>query len=117
MAKSKQQKQEEALARKRQLYNSKLEEMKRWQPHGQSYKKWFERHGKQSAEKRLAEANANWGRYLLEAQLDIYGNPKRPPITRNKLETPAKFIAKGVIVQEDQYGVRACLTDSESFKV
>lgn len=115
MAKSKQQKQEEALARKRQLYNSKLEEMKRWQPHGQTYKEYRERNGLLATEKRLAEANANWGRYLLEAQLDIYGNPKRSLMTRDKLEGAVKFIAKGVIVKEDQYGIRACLIDSESF--
>ncbi len=75
MAKSKQQKQEEALARKRQNYNLQLELYMGFQPGGDKWKESIQKLGPEVTAKRLLEVNSNWKRYLKEAQLDSHGNP------------------------------------------
>lgn len=74
MAKTKQQKQDEALARKRQNYNNQLEGWRDWAPTGKYFADHVKRYGVEAAEKRKHEADVRWCKYLKEAKLDIYGN-------------------------------------------
>lgn len=74
MAKSKQQKQEEALMRKRQNYNNQLERWRDWAPTGKCFADHVKHYGVEAAEKRKTQADTAWCKYLKEAQLDIYGN-------------------------------------------
>lgn len=107
MAKSKQQKQEEALARKRQNYNLQLEQWRDWNPTGKYFADHVKRYGVEEAEKRKAQADTRWCKYLKEAQLDIYGNAvshaevQRPPIIRRKLHQ-AFPMDRNVIISEPQ---------------
>ena len=102
MAKSKQQKQEEALMRKRQNYNNQLECWRDWAPTGKYFADHVKRYGIEAAEKRKAQADAVWSKYLKEAKLDIYGNPSGPfhrvGIVRRKFPLPDLSDDKGVTV-------------------
>lgn len=104
MAKSKQQKQDEALARKRQNYNVQLERWRDWGYTDKNYVDYAKQHGEEAAEKRKVQADAIWCKYLKEAQLDIYGNPvshaevEREAIIRRKLHKPFPLGDKGLIV-------------------
>jgi hypothetical protein len=73
--KSKQQKQEEALARKRKAFPSKIREWCNRQVGGTDYNYMLTHFGKDAADKKAAEAT----RYLLhmaeDAQVDRHGNP------------------------------------------
>ena len=75
MAKSKEQKQQEALERKRSLYSFKQQERTAWSFVGHLYQKALKNHGHVYADKRLCEANQVWLNYLKEAQIDSHGNP------------------------------------------
>lgn len=104
MAKSKQQKQEEALMRKRQNYNVQLERWRDWGYTDKNYIDYAKRYGMEEAERRKAQADVVWCKYLKEAQLDIYGNPvsyaevRRPGIHRHSFDLPDLSGDKGVVV-------------------
>lgn len=104
MAKSKQQKQDEALARKRQNYNLQLENWRDWGVTDKNFIACAKQHGVEAAEKRKAQADTIWCNYLKEAKLDIYGNPvshaevEREPIIRRKLHRPFPLGDQGLIV-------------------
>ena len=90
MAKSKQQKQEEALARKRQNYSLQTEQWKQWQTFGDHYAAHVKLYGVEEAEKRRAQADDRWNAYLKEARLDVYGDPVDGP--RQPREHDAAFV-------------------------
>lgn len=102
MAKSKQQKQEEALMRKRQNYNNQLECWRDWAPTGKYFADHVKHYGVEAAEKRKAQADAVWAKYLKEAKLDIYGNPNGPfhrvGVVRRKFPVPDLSGDKGLVV-------------------
>lgn len=104
MAKSKQQKQEEALMRKRQNYNNQLERWRDWAPTGKYFADHVKHYGVEAAEKRKAQADTVWCKYLKEAKLDIYGNAvshaevRRPGIHRHSFDLPDLSGDKGVVV-------------------
>lgn len=74
MAKSKEQKQQEALQRKRDMFTAKSIENQSCNVGGDIYQEREKRYGKEYAEKRRNEANATFGRYLKEVGLDSHGN-------------------------------------------
>lgn len=90
MAKSKQQKQEEALTRKRQNYNLQTELWKQWQTFGDHYAAHVKRYGVEEAEKRRGQADDRWNAYLKEARLDAFGDPIDGP--RQPREHDAAFV-------------------------
>lgn len=73
MAKSKQQKQLEALERKQALFAKKKEEMIDRQPGGNCYVRVLHRDGLVAAEDLKDRANMVFGKYLIEARLNSKG--------------------------------------------
>jgi hypothetical protein len=100
MAKSKQQRQEEALARKRQNYNLQLERWKDYHPGGASYEKAVLKDGLEKTKKRMDWAHVNWVRYLIEAKLDPLGNP----VTMSELEHLNSFLKSSAAINADSIG-------------
>jgi hypothetical protein len=78
MAKSKAQKQEEALQRKRRLFGEKKSDNIRYNPGGMWYENCKKFQGQELADRRAAENNTAFGRYLREAQLTSEGLPYYP---------------------------------------
>lgn len=74
MAKSKEVKQAEALARKRAQFNAKLAETLEYAPGGKRYEDNVKLKGVSFAGQRNAEIQMLFGRYLREARLDSHGN-------------------------------------------
>lgn len=74
MAKSKEVKQQEALARKRLQFSQKLAGAMSYRPGGKCYEENLARRGKAFAEQRNEEIQMLFGLYLREAQLDSHGN-------------------------------------------
>lgn len=79
MAKSKQQKQQEALDRKRAQFPEKMTLRLKYNPGGNYYENCKRFQGQELADKRAAEHNIAFGRYLKEAQLDTHGNHLKEP--------------------------------------
>lgn len=75
MAKSKQQKQQEALDRKRGFFSTYWSRLTRYRPGGVYYKDHLARWGEAEAKKQLASEELKFKAYLKEAQLDTHGNP------------------------------------------
>lgn len=75
MAKSKEQKQQEALERKRAMFDEKAVWYRQHQVGGDFYNDFCNRHNREYAEKRKNEVSIVFARYLVEAQLDYHGNP------------------------------------------
>lgn len=73
MVRSKDQRKQEALERKRKLFASKLELNKSYQPGGSYYKGLVRTRGVAFAELRREEANDIFDKYLKEAQLTPEG--------------------------------------------
>jgi len=78
MRKSKEQKQLEALARKRELFDEKSVWYRRFQEGGDFYNDNCAKYGLAYAQQRKNEVSASFARYLVEAQLDYHGNPTQP---------------------------------------
>lgn len=106
MTKSKQQKQEEALARKRQNYNNQLDRYMDTQPGGKGYQESVLRDGLEKAKKRMDWGRVNWVRYLVEARLDPHGNP----VTVSEHTHLLSFLNQGKIE-----GLEEVLKDKSAF--
>ena len=74
MAKSKQQKREEALARDRALYDKKFWEIVSWRPGGERYSHVLKKSGEVEANKLREGYERNWGIWLKKVGLDAHGN-------------------------------------------
>lgn len=101
MAKSKEQKQQEALQRKRDMFTAKSIENQSYSVSGDRYKELEKRHGKEYAEKRRNEANVTFGRYLKEAGLDKHGNVKHDTLKLGYCESAHGKI--NVVFSDDKY--------------
>ena len=74
MAKSKEVKQQEALARKRSQFNEKLRQVTEHRAGGKVYNERLDRWGLDKAKIMEDQANKDFGLYLREARLDSHGN-------------------------------------------
>lgn len=90
MAKSKEQKQQEALQRKRDMFDSKSIEQRRYQVGGDIYEHLVSKFGREEADNRKREVDTVFTKYLVEAQLDRHGNPVAPKTKQPKWETSPK---------------------------
>lgn len=73
--KTKQQKQLEALERKRGLYSAKLDQYLGTQYGTKDYSDFEARWGAQRAQQRSEDGRRTFEKYLREARLDSHGNP------------------------------------------
>lgn len=101
MAKSKEQKQAEALARKRANYNLQLETMMKHRPGGKYYDIRLLEGGMERARRGEEQANATFGKYLKEAQLDAHGNPK---VYNKPSKTTVGYNGQGLREYLDDWG-------------
>lgn len=97
MRKSKEQKQQEALARKRELFDEKSIYYRRFQVGGDFYQDHVARFGKEYAERRKNEVSISFAKYLIEAQLDFHGNPLAPEAKKPDWESIPKRSDAGAI--------------------
>ena len=97
MKKSKEQKQQEALARKRELFDEKSVYYRRFQVGGDFYQDHVARFGKEYAEQRRNEVSIAFTKYLSEAQLDFNGNPLAPKAKKVDWESIPKRLDAGAI--------------------
>lgn len=97
MRKSKEQKQQEALARKRELFDEKSIYYRRFQVGGDFYQDRVARFGKEYAEQRKNEVSISFAKYLIEAQLDFHGNPLAPETKKPDWESIPKRSDAGAI--------------------
>jgi len=74
VAKSKEVKQQEALARKRSQFNEKLRQVTEHRAGGKIYNERLDRWGLDKAKVMEDQANKDFGLYLREARLDSHGN-------------------------------------------
>lgn len=74
MSKSKQQKQQEAIERKRLSFKYEIQHWIRCQPGGDHYEAAL-KHSKQAAQTVASDAECDLTRSAREAQVDRYGNP------------------------------------------
>lgn len=74
MAKSKEVKQQEALARKRSQFNEKLRQVTEHRTGGKIYNERLDRWGLDKTKELENQANKDFGLYLREARLDSHGN-------------------------------------------
>lgn len=75
MAKTKEQKRQEAIDRNRRNFPSKREEWQSRQPSGESYKLYAQYYGKDEADARALEANRRFAKEMAAAHCDAHGNP------------------------------------------
>lgn len=97
MKKSKELKQQEALARKRELFDEKSAYYRRFQVGGDFYQDHVARFGKEYAEQRKNEVSIAFTKYLIEAQLDFHGNPSSPEAKKVDWESIPKRLDASAI--------------------
>jgi hypothetical protein len=78
MAKSKEQKQQEAIDRMRKGYWNELRKMQFAEPGGRDYELVKFKYGIGPAKRSQADARVAFNRFLREAKLDTKGNPVKP---------------------------------------